>query len=146
MEFENFHLENSVGCMDDYLLIREHNETGDVIGRFCGAGLPPPLISTVPLWIMFHSDQKMETQGFRISYQVEREWRGAIVIFIVNNQNNSNLTHEKTSPIYHIMGIISIAQFNLMVAIIFCCNFIFATVRLSLSDPVWIPESRYYLV
>ncbi|XP_056135385.1 low-density lipoprotein receptor-related protein 3 [Lampris incognitus] len=67
ISFRNFDLEESSGCLGDWLLLgpswKEY--------RVCGSVVPPPFISTRGrVWIHFHSkaNSSGQAQGFRLSY------------------------------------------------------------------------------
>ncbi|XP_019353396.2 cubilin [Alligator mississippiensis] len=66
LSFIIFQLENSESCTKDYLEIREGNETGQLVGRYCGESLPLNYTSIVGhiLWIKFVSDGSGSNIGF----------------------------------------------------------------------------------
>ncbi|XP_028815099.1 cubilin [Denticeps clupeoides] len=70
MSFIMFELQESSDCSHDYLEIREGNSTGQLIGRFCGNGLPSNYTSVIGhvLWLKFVSDASISGAGFRISF------------------------------------------------------------------------------
>jgi len=68
LQFEEFILQDSYKCTADFLEIREFNETGLLIGQFCGVGRIPPIESLNTLWLNFHSNWVLEKSGFVIQY------------------------------------------------------------------------------
>nr|XP_023646366.1 cubilin [Paramormyrops kingsleyae] len=67
MSFITFQLQESDGCNNDVLEVREGNSTGVLVGRFCGSSLPSNYTSLVGhvLWIKFSSDATVSGDGFR---------------------------------------------------------------------------------
>ncbi|XP_015810319.3 cubilin [Nothobranchius furzeri] len=67
LSFITFHLQGDSSCQNDYLLIKEGNSTGPVVGRFCGNTLPSNYTSVIGhiLWVQFVSDQSVSGAGFR---------------------------------------------------------------------------------
>uniref|UniRef100_A0A667YXI6 Low density lipoprotein receptor-related protein 3 n=1 Tax=Myripristis murdjan TaxID=586833 RepID=A0A667YXI6_9TELE len=68
ISFRNFDVEESGGCLGDWLLL---TPTWNGESRLCGSTLPPPLISTRGrIWLYFHSraNSSGQAQGFRLSY------------------------------------------------------------------------------
>jgi len=77
LEFSEFSLQDAWRCSADSLVIREHGPEGNVIGQFCGNGLPPPIISSVGLWMKFYSDWRDEKMGFRLRYDIRGKIYGS---------------------------------------------------------------------
>ncbi|XP_062489682.1 cubilin isoform X1 [Pezoporus occidentalis] len=70
LSFIVFQVEDSSGCTKDYVEIREGNDTGRLVGRFCGNFLPSnytPVIGHV-LWVKFVSDSSGTDTGFRATF------------------------------------------------------------------------------
>lgn len=67
----NFSLEVGVGCVEDYLEIRNGmTSESPLIGSFCGETIPRLIPSfTNHLYIIFQSDIAIESNGFRIEYE-----------------------------------------------------------------------------
>ena len=73
LEFLDFAIEKSVNCSFDYVELREGiDETGDLIGRLCGEGMPGFVESTSSLWIQFISDSSITMRGFYASYKKKK--------------------------------------------------------------------------
>ncbi|KAM8967664.1 cubilin [Pelodytes ibericus] len=70
LSFISFSLQASTNCLDDYLEIREANETGALLGRHCGDSLPNNVTSLIGhiLWIKFVSDGSTSSSGFRATF------------------------------------------------------------------------------
>ncbi|MCJ8728547.1 hypothetical protein PDJAM_G00005700 [Pangasius djambal] len=70
LSFILFELQQSQGCNNDYLEIREGNSTGTLVGRFCGNTLPSNYTSLIGhvLWIKFVSDSSVSGAGFRATF------------------------------------------------------------------------------
>ncbi|KAM4705286.1 LOW QUALITY PROTEIN: cubilin [Rhinophrynus dorsalis] len=70
LSFITFSLQLSDNCVHDYMEIREGNETGALMGRFCGNELPNNITSVVShiLWIKFVSDGSISGPGFRATF------------------------------------------------------------------------------
>ncbi|XP_045612138.2 exoskeleton protein RP43-like [Procambarus clarkii] len=65
-----FDLEQGVSCSYDYVEVLEiSNVSSKIRGKYCGGGLPPPLImSSNAAVIRFHSDGYVTGQGFTLLY------------------------------------------------------------------------------
>ncbi|XP_066517716.1 membrane frizzled-related protein [Hoplias malabaricus] len=73
LRFHNFSLETQDVCEFDFVEVRDSGSTGDgnVLGRFCGSGLPPDLTSSGPVMtVVFVADEGVADSGFLASYQV----------------------------------------------------------------------------
>ncbi|KAG9276492.1 cubilin [Astyanax mexicanus] len=70
LSFVLFELQQSTGCNNDYLEIREGNSTGALVGRFCGNSLPSNYTSLIGhvLWVKFVSDSSVSGAGFRATF------------------------------------------------------------------------------
>ncbi|XP_036358468.1 cubilin-like [Octopus sinensis] len=65
--FLDFQLENS--CIYDYLEVRDTNQYGVSLGKFCGMQKPPTLTSlSNRLFIKFRTDGSVSYRGFKFSY------------------------------------------------------------------------------
>ncbi|KPJ00966.1 Cubilin [Papilio xuthus] len=87
--FEELNIENSEGCNEDYLEVREDNGGGRLIGAFCGNVLPTNTTSASKLYIKFHSDSRDTGRGFLIHYG-----------FLHGNDIIGLTRGEITSPLY----------------------------------------------
>ncbi|KAG8443219.1 hypothetical protein GDO86_011865 [Hymenochirus boettgeri] len=70
MSFITFSMQHSDGCSLDYLEVREGNETGTLLGHFCGDSLPNNITSIVGhiLWVKFVSDRSISAPGFQATF------------------------------------------------------------------------------
>uniref|UniRef100_A0A8C0J8V6 Cubilin n=1 Tax=Chelonoidis abingdonii TaxID=106734 RepID=A0A8C0J8V6_CHEAB len=70
LSFITFQLENSEGCTKDYLEIRKGNDTGEMVGRYCGDSLHLNYTSIIGhiLWVKFVSDGSGSDVGFRANF------------------------------------------------------------------------------
>ncbi|XP_063777593.1 cubilin [Pseudophryne corroboree] len=70
LSFISFSLQMSENCSLDYVEIREANETGIFLGRFCGNTLPSNVSSIIGhiLWIKFVSDGSISDSGLRATF------------------------------------------------------------------------------
>ncbi|XP_045763527.1 cubilin homolog [Maniola jurtina] len=71
IEFKSFNLEKSLTCKYDFLKIYD-GPTSDsrLVGKFCGVVHPKAYTSsTNSLFILFHSDHTMGSDGFKITYE-----------------------------------------------------------------------------
>ena len=64
-------MENSHGCVDEYLEIRDGgNEHDEKVGKYCGSGSPGQLISHGnQLYMKFFSNIQFPSIGFKASYE-----------------------------------------------------------------------------
>ncbi|KAF6333562.1 membrane frizzled-related protein [Rhinolophus ferrumequinum] len=72
LQFHNFSLEAQDECKFDYVEVYETSNSGalGLLGRFCGAELPPPLISLHRrLAVLFRTDHGFSSGGFSATYQ-----------------------------------------------------------------------------
>ena len=67
-----FQLQQSSGCNNDFLEIREGNSAGALVGRFCGDSLPSTYTSLIGhiLWAKFRSDASVRGSGFRLTFSL----------------------------------------------------------------------------
>ncbi|GAB1597689.1 hypothetical protein Ahia01_000045500, partial [Argonauta hians] len=66
--FFDFQIENS--CSFDYLEIRDPNQYGVSLGKFCGDKRPPTITSlSNQLFIKFKTDLSVSYRGFKLSYE-----------------------------------------------------------------------------
>ncbi|XP_053208504.1 cubilin-like [Panonychus citri] len=75
LKFHSFDVKYDQFCALDHLEIREENESGKLIGRFCGSNLPQ-LKSTQyypSLWIRFKSHANGSASGFKASYKTIKD-------------------------------------------------------------------------
>ncbi|CAG2112441.1 unnamed protein product, partial [Medioppia subpectinata] len=69
LSFLHFDVEGSIDCTYDYLEIRESNENGTNLGRYCGAILPETTTSKYnELWLKFGTDGSVSNHGFHANY------------------------------------------------------------------------------
>ncbi|XP_069067650.1 cubilin [Pleurodeles waltl] len=70
LSFINFNLQEDEHCAHDYLEVREGNNTGFLVGRFCGAALPDNITSIFGhiLWMKFVSDGSISGSGFQATF------------------------------------------------------------------------------
>lgn len=68
--FNTFHLEASSSCRYDYVAVYDGQDTlAPLLGKFCGAVLPPDLrSSTNQLFIIFRTDASVNGIGWRATY------------------------------------------------------------------------------
>ncbi|KAG6453574.1 hypothetical protein O3G_MSEX008219 [Manduca sexta] len=66
--FERFDLEESEGCNEDYLEVREDFGGGKLLGVYCGNNIPTNTTVATKLYIKFHSDIRNNGGGFLIHY------------------------------------------------------------------------------
>ncbi|XP_016988568.1 cubilin homolog [Drosophila rhopaloa] len=68
VQFQNFHVELSNGCIKDYVELRDGaGPFADSIGRFCGQDQPPTLITTRhTLFLRFFTDDQVNDSGFEV--------------------------------------------------------------------------------
>ncbi|XP_044524970.1 membrane frizzled-related protein [Gracilinanus agilis] len=72
LRFHNFSLEAHQDCGFDYVEVHESTDTGalNLVERFCGKQLPPPLISSHhELTVVFVTDYQISSTGFSATYQ-----------------------------------------------------------------------------
>ena len=64
-------LENSNGCKNDFLEIRDGgDENSDIIGTYCGSDSPGQLVSQGnQLYFKFVSDINKSAKGFEVAYE-----------------------------------------------------------------------------
>lgn len=87
--FEQFDMEYSENCNEDYLEIRENNGIGALLGVYCGTELPTNTTTGSKLYIKFYSNSKNTGRGFLIHYG-----------FLHGNQITGLQSGEVTSPLY----------------------------------------------
>ncbi|NP_999728.1 bone morphogenetic protein 1 homolog precursor [Strongylocentrotus purpuratus] len=81
LQFTGFELVGSDGCWYNYLEVRDgHWRHSPLLGRFCGASLPDPILSSDSrLWIELKSSAHRYSRGFAANYEaicgghIERE-------------------------------------------------------------------------
>lgn len=88
MSFSMFDIEDSSNCVNDFLEVREEDENGALMGRFCGSTPPSNLTIGTTAWIRFQSDSTGTAAGFVSTYQQ------------VNGGDLSGSTGEIFSPNY----------------------------------------------
>ncbi|CAG9792216.1 unnamed protein product [Diatraea saccharalis] len=66
--FENFKLQYSENCNQDYVEVRENDSGGPLLGLYCGNDIPTNTTSAAKLYIKFHSDDQATNTGFMINY------------------------------------------------------------------------------
>ncbi|XP_064556077.1 cubilin homolog [Drosophila montana] len=68
---ESIDLEQSDGCNNDYLELREESPRGPLLGVYCGNQLPAAISSKGSIWIKFKSNDDVVGEGFMASYNYE---------------------------------------------------------------------------
>ncbi|XP_002071743.3 cubilin homolog [Drosophila willistoni] len=71
LTFESMDLEQSDGCNNDYVEVREESATGQLIGVYCGNQVPNVLRVKGSIWLKFKSDNDVVGEGFMASYNYE---------------------------------------------------------------------------
>ncbi|XP_066102902.1 membrane frizzled-related protein isoform X1 [Saccopteryx bilineata] len=72
LQFHKFSLEAQEECRSVYVEVHETSSSGDrsLLGRFCGAELPPRLLSSHhQLAVLFRTDHGISSTGFSATYQ-----------------------------------------------------------------------------
>lgn len=64
-----FGIEDSSNCANDFLEVREVDENGALMGRFCGSTPPSNLTIGTTAWVRFQSDSTGTAAGFVSTYQ-----------------------------------------------------------------------------
>ncbi|XP_017064010.1 cubilin homolog [Drosophila eugracilis] len=69
LQFSNFHVEKSDGCLKDYVELRDGaGPFADIIGRFCGQDQPPTITtSRHTLFLRFVTDNLVNDSGFEVT-------------------------------------------------------------------------------
>ncbi|XP_078582053.1 cubilin-like isoform X2 [Branchiostoma floridae x Branchiostoma japonicum] len=71
VSFSLFDLENHNTCTYDYIEIREGtDDSGALLGRFCGQTVPANVTTGHQLWIKFRSDYSLTGAGFMAQYSM----------------------------------------------------------------------------
>lgn len=88
LSFQAFNLEPSSDCAYDYLEVRDGPYGySPIVGRFCGAQLPPLILSSGrEIWLRFNSDDSIQHSGFLINY----EFKKARVSYLYHSDQNKN--------------------------------------------------------
>ncbi|XP_050561143.1 cubilin-like [Spodoptera frugiperda] len=73
VQFEQFDLEYSEGCNDDYVELRESNGAGRLLGVYCSSETPTNHSTASQIYIKFHSNSKTSGRGFVLHYGFQRE-------------------------------------------------------------------------
>ncbi|XP_026326618.1 cubilin homolog [Hyposmocoma kahamanoa] len=68
INFEEFDLEDSENCNEDYLEVRENDGVGRLVGLYCGKNIPSNTTAASKLYIKFHSDSQDAGRGFLLHY------------------------------------------------------------------------------
>lgn len=71
LSFSMFTLESSASCSQDYVELRETDENGGLIGRYCGNTIPSNISSVGTLWMKFRSDSQSTAMGFLANYAMQ---------------------------------------------------------------------------
>ncbi|PVD35988.1 hypothetical protein C0Q70_02958 [Pomacea canaliculata] len=72
--FNAFNLESSTNCTNDFVEVREYNETGNLLLRACGSNLPASFdTSDSYSYVLFVSNQNVVSSGFSLSFQASVE-------------------------------------------------------------------------
>lgn len=96
--FNTFHLEASSACNFDYVAVYDgQNTLAPLLGRFCGAVIPPDLrSSTNHLFLVFVTDSSVDGVGWRATYSqtlgrlMLLKEDGAFYVHIATNQDTLN--------------------------------------------------------
>uniref|UniRef100_A0ACB8FV66 Uncharacterized protein n=1 Tax=Sphaerodactylus townsendi TaxID=933632 RepID=A0ACB8FV66_9SAUR len=97
ISFEALDIQNSTECANDYLEIREHDASGDLLGKYCGATIPGALDTPDNLaYIKFVADDSINAPGFMLRFAASfqacgGELRGTTGIFTSPNNLNPSL-------------------------------------------------------
>lgn len=87
LNWPSFHLESSINCVYDYVVVYENRTNvgeGSLIGKYCGLTLPPTIMSSSNMITMnFVADASVAFDGFIASYiflnestgKCERPWK-----------------------------------------------------------------------
>ncbi|CAB3228775.1 unnamed protein product [Arctia plantaginis] len=73
LTFEQFNLEFSEGCNEDYLEIRENDGSGHLLGAYCGSEMPTNYTKATKIYVKFHSNGITSSQGFMLHYSYLHE-------------------------------------------------------------------------
>ncbi|XP_049865550.1 cubilin homolog [Pectinophora gossypiella] len=87
--FEQFDLEYSENCNEDYLEVRENNGAGRLLGVYCGTDIPTNTTAATKLFIKFHSGPENNGRGFLLHYG-----------FLHGNEISGVESGEIASPLY----------------------------------------------
>ncbi|XP_061569576.1 cubilin-like [Cololabis saira] len=72
--FRNFSLQGTPGCSGDHVEVREYNASGRLLGRFCGADLPPSMETSDSFaFVKFVSDASGNAAGFSLEFEASVE-------------------------------------------------------------------------
>uniref|UniRef100_A0A171AMT0 Cubilin-like protein n=1 Tax=Triatoma infestans TaxID=30076 RepID=A0A171AMT0_TRIIF len=74
LEIVELNIEMSESCNSDYLEVRENNNSGKLLGVFCGSEVPNRLYSNQSMWIKFHSSEGSRNNGFKAHYNLVHWW------------------------------------------------------------------------
>nr|XP_033784661.1 embryonic protein UVS.2-like [Geotrypetes seraphini] len=91
LSFTSFSLEMSNRCAYDYLMVRDGGRlTSSLLGKFCGTGGVPALVSSGRALLMeFHSDGSQEFEGFLAHYTFSKSrLRLSLLFHIILMQRN----------------------------------------------------------
>ncbi|XP_015441120.1 cubilin isoform X1 [Pteropus alecto] len=74
IHFENLNLQNSSGCVKDFVEIWENHTSGNLLGRYCGNTIPESIdtSSNVAL-VRFVTDGSLTAPGFRLRFESSLE-------------------------------------------------------------------------
>ncbi|KAL8573023.1 hypothetical protein ACOMHN_010453 [Nucella lapillus] len=75
LTFNAFNLESSNGCSNDYVVVREFNQTGNVVLRpSCGSAIPASFDTSDSLaFVQFVSNGNAQASGFNLTFQASVE-------------------------------------------------------------------------
>ncbi|XP_061441668.1 cubilin [Rhineura floridana] len=97
ISFEELNIQNSSECASDYLEIREHDASGDLLGKYCGATIPNAIDTSGNLaYIKFVTDGSVNAPGFKLYFSASVEecggdLRGTVGTFTSPNYPNPYL-------------------------------------------------------
>ncbi|KAM5338742.1 cubilin [Glossophaga mutica] len=74
IHFDDFNLQNSSGCVKDFVEIWENHTSGNLLGRYCGSTIPDSIdtSSNVAL-VRFVTDDSLTASGFRLWFESSLE-------------------------------------------------------------------------
>ncbi|NXH11671.1 CUBN protein, partial [Bucco capensis] len=77
IRLEGLDLQNSSECTHDFVEIREHNASGNLLGRYCGNALPDAVDTSDSFaYVRFVSDGSVSAGGFRLHFDSSTEGCG----------------------------------------------------------------------
>ncbi|KAM9307657.1 cubilin [Gastrophryne carolinensis] len=91
ISFESLDLQSSPNCSNDYIEIREYNESGNILGKFCGNKIPDSLRTSDSFaYVKFVSDESITAKGFRLQYEASIEECGGDINGLTGSLKSPN--------------------------------------------------------